>query len=99
MNREEAHLRNEAKFHNLAAAKERNDRAMQGWLGDPPPPSRTYAPGEEHKWYKMMGAAQLLEKPFASPIGPSSASPTGPPLPLASRYAAGRPRGSSPTPT
>jgi hypothetical protein len=36
-------------------------RAMRGWLTDsPPPPPRTYAPGEEHKWYKMMGAAHLL---------------------------------------
>ena len=32
---------------------------MQGWLTDsPPPPSRTYIPGEEHKWYWMMGAAK-----------------------------------------
>jgi hypothetical protein len=46
------------------------DRAMRGWLADPPPPPRTYAPGEEHKWYKMMGAAHLL------PAGrPRSASP------------------------
>ena len=37
------------------------DRAMRGWLSDPPPPPpRTYAPGEEHKWYKMMGATDLL---------------------------------------
>jgi hypothetical protein len=32
------------------------DRAMQGWLTDaPPPPPRTYPPGEEHKWYRMSG--------------------------------------------
>jgi hypothetical protein len=38
-----------------------DDKAMQGWLAaDPPPPRRTHAPGEEHKWYKMMGAAHLL---------------------------------------
>ena len=38
-----------------------DNKAMQGWLAaDPPPPPRTYAPGEEHKWYKMMGAAHLL---------------------------------------
>jgi hypothetical protein len=64
MDREEALRRLEAKFHNLGAAKEREEarqRAMQGWVTDsPPPPPRTYAPGEEHKWYKMMGAAHLL---------------------------------------
>lgn len=38
-----------------------DNKAMQGWLAaDPPPPPRTYAPGEERKWYKMMGAAHLL---------------------------------------
>ena len=38
-------------------------RAVRGWLSDPPPPPpRTYAPGEEHKWYKMMGAAHLLPR-------------------------------------
>jgi hypothetical protein len=26
----------------------------------PPPPPRTYAPGEEYKWYKMRGAAHLV---------------------------------------
>jgi hypothetical protein len=31
------------------------DKAMRGWLGTPPPPPRTYPPGEERKWYKMMG--------------------------------------------
>jgi hypothetical protein len=37
------------------------DRARQGWLTDnPPAPPRTYPPGEEHKWYRMMGAAHLL---------------------------------------
>ena len=36
-------------------------RAVRGWLSDPPPPPpRTYAPGEEYKWYKMMGATDLL---------------------------------------
>ena len=69
--REEAHLRTEAKFANLARAKEQKDRAMKGWLGTPPPPSRTSVPGEEHKWYLMMGAAHFL--------------------PLAPRYATGRP--------
>ena len=37
-----------------------NDRAMRGWLSDPPPPPREHRPGEEYKWYKMMGAAHLL---------------------------------------
>jgi hypothetical protein len=38
-----------------------NDRAMRAWLSDPPPPTpRTYSPGEEHKWYKMMGATDFL---------------------------------------
>jgi hypothetical protein len=38
-----------------------NDKAMRGWLSDPPPPTpRPYIPGEEHKWYKMMGATDLL---------------------------------------
>ena len=37
------------------------ERAMRGWLTDsPPPPPRTYIPGEEYKWYKMMGAAHML---------------------------------------
>jgi hypothetical protein len=35
------------------------ERAMRGWLTDsPPPPPRTYIPGEEYKWYWMMGAAK-----------------------------------------
>jgi hypothetical protein len=69
MTREEAHLRNEAKFANLARAEEkieaqqrieeRKDRAMRGWLTDsPPPPPRPDIPGEDHKWHLMMGAAQ-----------------------------------------
>jgi hypothetical protein len=37
------------------------DKAMKGWLTDTPPPTpREKTPGEEHKWYKMMGAAHLL---------------------------------------
>jgi hypothetical protein len=37
------------------------DDAAQGWIAQPPPPPpRTYAPGEEYKWYKMMGAGHLL---------------------------------------
>jgi hypothetical protein len=64
MTREDALLRTEAKFANLGRAKEQveaRQRAMRGWLTDsPPPPPRTSAPGEEQKWYKMMGAAHLL---------------------------------------
>ena len=37
-----------------------NDRAMRGWLSDPPPPPREHRPGEEYKWYKMMGAVHML---------------------------------------
>ncbi len=40
---------------------DQKDRAMRGWLTDsPPPPPRPYIPGEEHKWYKMMGATDLV---------------------------------------
>jgi hypothetical protein len=49
------------------------DRAMQGWLTDPPPPSRTYAPGEEHKWYKMMSAAHHLP-PASDVTAPESSA-------------------------
>ena len=45
------------------------DKAIQGWLAADPPPPRTYASGEEHKWYKMMGAAHLLP-PAADPLTP-----------------------------
>jgi hypothetical protein len=36
--------------------------AEQGWIGEPQPPSRTYAPGEEHKWHLMMGAAHACPR-------------------------------------
>ncbi len=36
--------------------------AERGWIADPPPPPRTYAPGEERKWYMMTGVAHLLPK-------------------------------------
>ena len=40
----------------------RTKRAERGWLADPaPPPPREYIPGEESKWYLMMGARNLLE--------------------------------------
>lgn len=39
----------------------RKKRAERGWLADPPPqPPRPAIPGEENKWYLMMGARHLL---------------------------------------
>ena len=41
----------------------RKKKAERGWLADPSPvPPRAYIPGEENKWYKMMGATYLLHK-------------------------------------
>jgi hypothetical protein len=41
----------------------REKRAERGWLADPPPPPpRAYIPGEENKWYLMMGARDALER-------------------------------------
>ena len=41
----------------------RKKKAERGWLADPPPaPPRANIPGEENKWYKMMGATYLLHK-------------------------------------
>lgn len=38
-------------------------KAERGWLVDPPPkPPRTPIPGEENKWYLMMGARHLIER-------------------------------------
>jgi hypothetical protein len=49
-------------------------RAMRGWLTDtPPPPPRIYAPREEHKWYKMMGATDLLPQQEREAIRRSAA--------------------------
>ena len=37
--------------------------ATRGWLADPPPlPPRAYIPGEENKWFLMMGARDALER-------------------------------------
>ena len=33
--------------------------ARKGWIADPPP-ERDHKPSHALKWYKMMGAAQLL---------------------------------------
>jgi hypothetical protein len=101
MSKQEKLRRLEAKFHNLGAAKEQveaamaKERAMRGWLTDPPPPPpRDYHPGEEHKWYKMMGAAHLLPPREREALRRSLAriSPPGrggPALPIAERYSAG----------
>ena len=41
----------------------RKKQAERGWLADPPPaPSRGYIPGEENKWFLMMGARYLLDR-------------------------------------
>ncbi len=37
--------------------------ARRGWIADPPPPPpRDYIPGEEYKWYLMMGAARWIPR-------------------------------------
>ena len=41
----------------------RGKKAERGWLADPPPlPPRAYIPGEEKKWFLMMGARDALER-------------------------------------
>jgi hypothetical protein len=41
----------------------RKKTAERGWLADPPPPPpRAYIPGEENKWFLMMGARDALER-------------------------------------
>ena len=46
--------------HNEREARKK--KAQRGWLADPaPPPPRKYIPGEENKWYLMMGARNLRE--------------------------------------
>ena len=45
------------------AIEARKTQAESGWLADPAPsPPRAYVPGEENKWYKMVGATYLLRK-------------------------------------
>ena len=34
--------------------------AERGWLGEPPPERERTPPSHAYKWYKMMGAAELL---------------------------------------
>ena len=41
----------------------RKKRAERSWLAGPPPlPPRAYIPGEENKWFLMMGARHVLEE-------------------------------------
>ena len=41
----------------------RGKKAERGWLADPPPPQPpAYIPGEENKWFLMMGARDALER-------------------------------------
>ena len=41
----------------------RKKRAERGWITESPPtPPRMLRPGEEKKWYLMMGATNLLQK-------------------------------------
>ena len=41
----------------------RKKKAERSWLADPPPlPPRAYIPGEENKWFLMMGARDALER-------------------------------------
>jgi hypothetical protein len=34
--------------------------AERGWLAEPPPERERTPPSHAYKWYKMMGAAELL---------------------------------------
>ena len=46
-------------------------RAMRGWLGEPPPEC-DLKPPPALKWYKMMGAAELLLKHRETEEGPGN---------------------------
>ena len=62
-----------------------DNKAMQGWLAaDPPPPPRTFAPGEEHKWYKMRARRICCPRSQTAPA-PQCGQPNPPPPPP-SRY-------------
>jgi len=44
----------------------RKMRAERGWIADPPPaPPTPYRPGQDTKWYLMMGARRLLTEKIA----------------------------------
>lgn len=46
--------------------EDRKRRAERGWIAEPPPmPANPYRPGQETKWYLMMGARRLLEEKVA----------------------------------
>ena len=36
--------------------------AQRGWIADPPPDRERTPPSHRYKWYKMMGATDLLPK-------------------------------------
>ena len=41
----------------------RKKKAERGWLADRPRlPPRAYIPGEDNKWYLMMGTRHVLEQ-------------------------------------
>ena len=47
--------------HDEIAARKKP--AERGWLADTPPsPPRAYIPGEENKWFLMMGGRDALER-------------------------------------
>ena len=43
---------------------DQKDRAMRGWLGEPPPERERTPLSHEHKWRKMMGAAEPLPNQY-----------------------------------
>jgi len=46
--------------------EDRKARAERGWIAEPPPvPASPYRPGQDTKWYLMMGARRLLEEKTA----------------------------------
>ena len=46
--------------------EDRKRRAERGWIAETPPkPASPYRPGQETKWYLMMGARRLLEEKAA----------------------------------
>lgn len=46
--------------------EDRKRRAERGWIAQPPTrPASPYQPGQETKWYLMMGARRLLEEKVA----------------------------------
>ena len=54
-----AAARREKMRNKTETVMDQKDRAMRGWLGEPQP-QRDHKPSHALKWYKMMGAAELL---------------------------------------